>query len=224
MSPFLAAFLGGLLGGITCGVAIVLMIALFGRKFAESFFQEQVAYLEKRFQERVLDGLLSKIAGFLDQGERIGQIAKRVVEVVQLLFKRKLPEDLAPNQSAVGATGLAQGHATVGIALAALGRKDDARRSFEEALRLDPKNTMARVGMIDLTEASAKEKVSAMEAREKDAHDADVTEEPEPREEPKSKPPPQEPELPFAGGKDAKSEPPPAKEAKGEGHGRGRKK
>lgn len=88
MSPFLAAFVGGVLGGIASGLVISLALALFGRRVADDLLREQVSYLETRFKEKVLDVVLGRIASFLDQGERIGQIVKRVVEILQLLVRR----------------------------------------------------------------------------------------------------------------------------------------
>jgi hypothetical protein len=150
MSPFVAALLGGLIGGVACGVVILSAVALFGRSFAERFFRQQVEYLEHRFKEKVLDALLAKVSLFLDQSERIGQIARRVVEVVQLIVRGgPLPDERLAGAPA-GARSLAQSHALVGSTLAALGRKEDARRSFEEALRLDPAQAMALEGLREL--------------------------------------------------------------------------
>jgi hypothetical protein len=143
----LSAFVGGILGGVTSGVVIVLLVSLFGRRLAQSFFNEQVAYLERRFKEGIVDTLLGKVALFLDQSERIGQIAKRVVEIVQLLFQKHAPEPATP-------VGLAQAHATLGAALLALGRVDEGRREMEEALRLDPTQAMAKQGLADLAAAT----------------------------------------------------------------------
>jgi hypothetical protein len=88
VSPFLAALAGGVLGGIASGLVISLLLALFGRRVAEDLLQQQVSSLETRFKEKVLDVVLGRIASFLDQGERIGQIVKRVVEILQLLVRR----------------------------------------------------------------------------------------------------------------------------------------
>jgi hypothetical protein len=88
MSPLLTVIVGGALGGIASGLVISLFLALFGRRVAESLLHQQVAYLETRFKENVLEVMLGRIASFLDQGERISQIVKKVVEVVQLLVRR----------------------------------------------------------------------------------------------------------------------------------------
>ena len=88
MSPFVAALLGGLCGGIATGVILSLFLMLFGRRLAEGLVEHQLRELEARFKETVVDVALSRIASFLDQSERIGQIAKRVVEIVQLLMRR----------------------------------------------------------------------------------------------------------------------------------------
>jgi len=148
MSPFLTAFLGGLAGGAAFALVITLLLALFGRKLAEGFFQQQVGYLEQHFKDKVLDALLGRVAAFLDQSERIGQIARRVLEIVQLLVDKGPLQEATG--AALGASTLAQGHATLGNALAALGRTDDARRAFEEALRLDPRQPGAVQGLRDL--------------------------------------------------------------------------
>jgi hypothetical protein len=88
VSPFIAAFVGGVLGGIASGLVITLAVVLFGRRAADDLLRRQVAYLEARFKENVLDVVLGRIASFLDQGERIGQIVKRVAEILQLLLRR----------------------------------------------------------------------------------------------------------------------------------------
>src|SRR5436190_23314469 len=88
MSPFLTAFLGGLAGGASFALVVALLISLFGRALAERFLQKQVAYIEQRFKDRVIDSVLGKITAFLDQSERIGQIARRVMEIVQLLVNK----------------------------------------------------------------------------------------------------------------------------------------
>jgi hypothetical protein len=88
VSPFLAAFVGGVLGGIATGLVISLALVLFGRRVADDLLHRQVGYLEARFKENVLDVVLGRIASFLDQGERIGQIVKRVAEILQLLLHR----------------------------------------------------------------------------------------------------------------------------------------
>ncbi len=155
MSPFLAALVGGVLGGVSCGVVIVALLALFGRRVAQSFFNDQVAYLEKRFKEGVLDALLGRVVAFLDQSERIGQIAKRVVEIVQLIVRGRLPEPAPAGAPPLGAAGLAQSHATLAVALRALGRVDEARRELEEALRLDPAQPTARQELAALSAAPA---------------------------------------------------------------------
>src|SRR3954464_10238222 len=92
MSPFSTAVMGGILGGIAAGVVITLSVALFGRQLAETFVRHHAAYLERRFKESVLDVVLARVASFLDQGERIGQIAKRLVEIL-LLLRRGAVQD-----------------------------------------------------------------------------------------------------------------------------------
>src|SRR5689334_226442 len=104
MSPFLAAVVGGVLGGIASGLVISLALVLFGRRVAEGLLHQQVSTLEARFKESVLDVVLGRIASFLDQGERIGQIVKRVVEILQLLLRR----DAVDVAAALDAAGLAQ--------------------------------------------------------------------------------------------------------------------
>ena len=150
MSPFLTAFVGGIAGGAAFGLAVVVLAALFGRRLAEQFFQGQVAYIEQRFKDKILDAVLARVAGFLDQTERIGQIARRVVEIVQLVMRKAPLESPAPGGEPLGASALSQGHSTLGAALQALGRNDDARRSFEEALRLDPRDPRALQGLREL--------------------------------------------------------------------------
>jgi len=49
MSPFMTAFLGGLAGGASFALVLTLLLAIFGRPLAEGFFQQQVAFIEKRF-------------------------------------------------------------------------------------------------------------------------------------------------------------------------------
>jgi hypothetical protein len=160
MSPFLAAFVGGIVGGLTCGLVILVVLAVFGRRWAEGFFLEQVAWLERRFQERVLDGLLGHVTAFLDKSERIGQIAKRVVEVVQLLFQRPVREDLQKGTEALGAEGLAKAHSGLALALVKLGRDADARTEFEAALRLDADDALALEGLRELELRAAEAKAA----------------------------------------------------------------
>jgi len=149
MSPFMTAFLGGLAGGASFALVLTLLLAIFGRPLAEGFFQQQVAFIEKRFKERIVDAVLGRIAGFLDQSERIGQIARRVLEIVQLIVNRTPLAEVTPG-GAVGASTVARGHSTLGSAFAAMGKTDEARRSFEEALRLDPRDPGALQGLRDL--------------------------------------------------------------------------
>ena len=104
MSPLLAAFVGGVLGGIASGLIISLSLALFGRRVAKDLIHQEVSNLEVRFKETILDVTLGRIASFLDQSERIGQIAKRVVEILQLLLRRGPVE----SRAAFDAVGLAQ--------------------------------------------------------------------------------------------------------------------
>ena len=86
MSPFLTFVVAGVLGGMASGLVIGVSIVLFGRGIAEGLLDRQVAHLETRFKEKVLDVTLGRVASFLDQSERLGQIVKRVVEIVQLLL------------------------------------------------------------------------------------------------------------------------------------------
>ena len=104
VTPFLVAFVGGVLGGIASGLVISLALVLFGRRVAEGLLRQQVSYLETRFKENVLEVVLGRIASFLDQGERIGQIVKRVAEILQLLLRRGAVDVPA----ALDAAGLAQ--------------------------------------------------------------------------------------------------------------------
>jgi tetratricopeptide (TPR) repeat protein len=152
VSPFLAVFVGGVLGGIASGLVISLALVLFGRRVAEGLLQQHFSYLETRFRENVLEVVLGRIASFLDQGERIGQIVKRVVEILQLLFRRGTAED----PPALDAAGLAQRQATLGAALAAVGRTEEARPAFEEALRLDKGQAIALQGLRDLAALASK--------------------------------------------------------------------
>jgi hypothetical protein len=92
VSPFLEAVVGGVIGGIASGLVISAMLALFGRRVAEGLLHQQVAYLESRFKDHILDVMLGRIASFLDQGERIGQIVRRAVEIVQLLLRHGAAE------------------------------------------------------------------------------------------------------------------------------------
>jgi hypothetical protein len=92
VTPFFAVFLGGVLGGIASGLVITLWLVLFGRRVAEGLIRQEVAHLETRFKENVIDAVLGRVASFLDQGERIGQIVKRVVEILQLLFRNGVVE------------------------------------------------------------------------------------------------------------------------------------
>jgi hypothetical protein len=66
---------------------------LFGRRVTEGLLRQHVSDLETRFKDNVIDIVLGRIATFLDQGERIGQIVKRVVEVLQLLFRHGKAEE-----------------------------------------------------------------------------------------------------------------------------------
>jgi hypothetical protein len=84
----MAAFLGGVLGGLVCGLVVSGLVALFGPRVAERLLKQQVAYLEARLKENVLEVALGKVGAFLDQSERIGQVVKRVAEIAQLLLRR----------------------------------------------------------------------------------------------------------------------------------------
>jgi hypothetical protein len=152
MSPFLAVFLGGLLGGIASGLVISLALVVFGRGYAERLLEQQVCDLETRFKQNILEAVFGRIASILDQGERIGQIVKRVVEIAQLVLRRGSAE----NAAAIDATGLAQRQATLGAALAAVGRTEEARPAFEEALRLDKGQAIALQGLRDLAAFASK--------------------------------------------------------------------
>ena len=92
MSPLLMVFVGGILGGIVSGLVIGVVLALFGRRIADGVLRQQVSYLETRLKETILDIGLGRIAAFLDQSERIGQIVKRVIEILQLVFRGATPE------------------------------------------------------------------------------------------------------------------------------------
>ena len=92
MSPLLMVFVGGILGGIVSGIVIGVVLALFGRRIADGVLRQQVSYLETRLKETILDVGLGRIAAFLDQSERIGQIVKRVIEILQLVFRGPTPE------------------------------------------------------------------------------------------------------------------------------------
>jgi hypothetical protein len=153
MTLFMAAALGGFVGGISCGVFVVVVLATFGRAFAERFVRAQAGWIERELRTRVVDGALARISSFLEQSERIGQIAKRVVEIVQLMMRGPLPPEPVTG-APLGGNSLARAHATMGTALAALGRFDDARRAFEEALRLDPHEPTARAGLTALDAAT----------------------------------------------------------------------
>jgi len=114
MSPLLTIFVGGALGGVASGLVISLFLALFGRRVAERLLHQQVSYLETRFKENFLEAMLGRIASFLDQGERIGQIVKRVVEVVQLLLRRGTADEAPALDAALAAAARVKedGHAT----------------------------------------------------------------------------------------------------------------
>ena len=92
MSPLVTVFVGGILGGIVSGLVIGVVLALFGRRIADGVLRQQVSYLETRLKETILDVGLGRIAAFLDQSERIGQIVKRVIEILQLVFRGATPE------------------------------------------------------------------------------------------------------------------------------------
>jgi hypothetical protein len=132
---------GGFVGGITSAVVIVLLVRAFGRREAERLVREQLGVLEQRFNTVVVDGVLAKIARFLDQSERLGQIAQRVIEIARLVWS---PQPLPP------ASPLASAHATLGGSLLQLGRHDEARRAFEEAIKLDPTQPTALAGLRSL--------------------------------------------------------------------------
>lgn len=100
MSPFLAAFLGGLVGGVASGLVLGAVLAVFGPPIAERLLHKQVTFLEARLKENILEVAFGRIGAFLDQSERIGQVVKRVVEIIQLLFKRTPLEQPAPPSGA----------------------------------------------------------------------------------------------------------------------------
>src|SRR5207302_9713414 len=152
VSPFLAIFVGGALGGIISGLVISVALVLFGRRVAEDLLQQQISDLETRFKENILEAVLGRVASFLNQGERIGQIVKRVVEILQLVLRRGTAED----SPVLDAAGLAQRQATLGAALAAVGRTEEARPVFEEALRLDKGQAIALQGLRDLAAFASK--------------------------------------------------------------------
>jgi hypothetical protein len=110
VSVLLSTFIGGLLGGIVAGAVISMALALFGRSVADRLLREQVAELEIRLKKSVLDFGLGRLASFLDQGERIGQIVKRVVEIIQLVFRPRAVE----GPDGLDAAGLPQRQATPG--------------------------------------------------------------------------------------------------------------
>jgi len=85
-------FVGGILGGLVSGLVIGVVLALFGRRIADGVLRQQVSYLETRLKETILDIGLGRIAAFLDQSERIGQIVKRVVEILQLVLRHATSE------------------------------------------------------------------------------------------------------------------------------------
>ena len=133
-----ASLVGGFIGGLTSAVFIVVLLRAFGRREAEKLVREQLAVLESKFQTVVVDGVLGRIARFLDQSERLGQIAQRIVEIVRLVWN---PAPLPT------ASPLAAAHATLGNSLVQLGRIEEARRAFEESLKLDPAQPMALAGL-----------------------------------------------------------------------------
>ena len=92
MSPLLMVFVGGILGGIATGFVLSLVLALFGRRIADGLLRQEISRLETRLKESILDVGLGRIASFLDQSERIGQIVKRVVEILQLVFRHATAE------------------------------------------------------------------------------------------------------------------------------------
>jgi len=98
VSPFVTIFAAGVLGGIASGLVIALALIVFGRRIGEDLLNRQIAHLETRFRESFLDATLTRIAAFLDRGERLSQIVKRVVEIIQLLFR---PGEAAPSDAAL---------------------------------------------------------------------------------------------------------------------------
>ncbi len=105
MSSFVIAMIGGLVGGVTAGLIAGLALLLFGRRILEGLLDRQVALLEARLKQNVLDVALGRLAAFLDQSERIGQIVRRVVEIAQLLLQRGPPSSAAPPADGAGAAG-----------------------------------------------------------------------------------------------------------------------
>jgi len=149
LEPMLAAMVGGLIGGVATGATVILVLRAKGQKW---FIDPQIDYLEKQLKEVVVEQAFGQIAKLLDRGEKIGQLATRVLEIVQLLRGGNLSAP-AVSQGAVDA-GLAAAHAAMGIALARLGRGPDAQKEYELALRLDPANATAMEGMRALTVAA----------------------------------------------------------------------
>jgi len=156
VEPFIASLLGGLLGGIATGATVIIILRAKGQQW---FIDPQVDYLEKRLKEVVVEQAFAQVGKMLDKGERIGQVASRVLEVVQLVRGGKLPDfvtNLAGNAPAAtsGNQGLAAAHAAMAIAMLGLKRDGDARREFEQALRLDSANLAALQGLRGLDEAA----------------------------------------------------------------------
>lgn len=77
------------------------------------------------------------------------EVARRHVKLGEMLLKAKsLDKALDNARKAIAADArLAAGHALAGTVLAAQGKCGEARKSFEEALKLEPKNAAATDGM-----------------------------------------------------------------------------
>ncbi len=155
LESFFAALVGGLVGGVATGLTVILVLRVKGRSW---FIDPQLDYLEKQLKEVVIEQAFGQIGKLLERGERLGQLVSRVLEIVHLLRGGIV----APAQSGVAAsTGaadlqLASAHAIMGTALARMARFDDAKREFEQALRLDPTNLPALQGLraLDTTGAA----------------------------------------------------------------------
>jgi len=148
LEPLVAAILGGIIGGVATGITVILILRAKGQAW---FIDPQVDYLEKKLREVVVEQAFGQLARLLDRGERWGQLATRVLEIVHLLRGGKLePPAAAPGAPGVADIPLSAAHAAMGTALAALGRPSDAQREFEQALRLDPSSAAARQGLAAL--------------------------------------------------------------------------
>jgi tetratricopeptide (TPR) repeat protein len=146
LEAFFAALVGGLVGGVATGLTIILVLRAKGRSW---FIDPQLDYLEKQLKEVVIEQAFGQIGKLLERGERLGQLVSRVLEIVHLLRGGIVAPAQTGSAAGAGAADLqlAAAHAIMGTALSRMARFDDAKREFEQALRLDPTNLPALQGL-----------------------------------------------------------------------------